>query len=198
MERDLTPFLSDCQAGHSDFQVKHFILGKNADTPYGEYKQACREIKKRVRGLKDLAFKRKELVLDMEDANTHGDSGKNTAARKSKAMADLMRDNLDELDAQIIDTERELALFADRAAELKAEIGDLTPALRDELEADMWTERLRRRAAAEILAAQAGVSLGTMETIMALPEKARKKIVKVVTKESPAIDIIEPPEAAKE
>ena len=60
------------------------------------------------------------------------------------------------------------------------------PALMDELdqlEAELWTERFRRKAAMEVLAQGAGMPVGVMESIAALPDEARKKIVNMTTRE---------------
>lgn len=155
-----TELLADSQPAHSDFQLRHFVLGTQAYTPYTEYMQALREIGGRIAACLGHA----ETVETVEAA----DDG----SPKRHFNAVLARRAHDE-------AHRELRVLYDRAAELKEQIGPLDDEKRQQLEHDSWYIRLRSLAAIEYLT-ERRLKAPTLEAILATREVFDGKLVDAI------------------
>lgn len=156
MPPDIRALLADHELFHSDFQMDYLITVRSGGTPYGCYKQALRELYKRVRGLRQAYSDKALLQVDIDELalalHVKGDGIPALLARRrttihlaSKQLA------MEEADRVIRDTEREFQRFAAQAAALKGSIGELTPERRAELDREMWRHKLRAMAAVDLL-----------------------------------------------
>lgn len=164
--------LKDHEPGNSDYQDDRLVTIRAGGTVYGMYKQALRELYKRVRGLRELVADRDLLVLDVEEQEERA-QGTGREARRAQVEAARMRARLEEVERAIRSTEREAAVFYRQALALKARVGELTPERRYALEAELWEYRVREMAALD--AASTGrLSAQTIEHINALPAASRE------------------------
>ena len=162
--QSLNALLADHQIYHSDLQMDAFITGKSGGTPYGEYKQALRELTSRYRTLKDLYASRELLEL---------------ATRKAEIELTQKRLAAQDLEATIADTCREFARFYKQAETLKDDVGELTPERRNELDVAMWVHRVKCMAALDVLTAHMP-SRSTVELIAALPPDSRREVMHAI------------------
>jgi len=147
--------LADHQMFHSDFQISEFILNGDAcGNVYGMYRQCLRELDKRKRVLRQLYIERERKMLDLSDIKAQSTM---PMGKRVKTLAHLALDarelelQLEDLQAHIKDTEREFQNFFTYAIRLKEELGELTPARRDELDREMWAHRAKVMAALDLL-----------------------------------------------
>lgn len=134
----LHELLADNQAAHSDFQMDRFIIQANGLTTYGCYKQALRELDGRFHTMLDQWITLEGLRLDEADAAEHA-----TDRRGQLALARI-RLSIMAVEGQFSESKREFLRFLAHADHLKKQIGELTPERRAELEAEFWTEKIRR------------------------------------------------------
>lgn len=173
--------LKDHQLYHSDFQMDHFITIRSGGTPYGQYKQALRELDKRKRGLKGLYAEKALLQIDIDELEheiiqaeesyvnkVDYELERNRVKRGQKIM------QIEDLDRNIQDTEREFVRFYSQAASLKEQIGELTQERRKQLDEEMWAFNLKKLAAMDVITA-GHVQKNTLEIIMAAPAEMRMK-----------------------
>ncbi len=173
---DLKIFIDDHQRFASQFQLERFVTVKNGGTPYGMYKQACREIAKRSRALKRLDGQRRILLIEIEELEAHGDEKGNAAARKSVINLEMKRDDLAELDETLAETRRELDIFTAQASPLKAQVGELDVNARNRLEQELWEHKLKQRAVIDVVTS-GRPGRGTVEAILSLPRDSRDRIL---------------------
>lgn len=140
--------MEDGRLAHSEFQIEHFILKKCGITPWGRYQQALREIRARVKSLKQMY------------RQLGGATGE-----EAIALLELFGE-----------TERELKTFLAAALEEKRVLGDLTEERKAELEKDYWAKVLRFRVECEQAAERNRISLSLVESIAALPEDIRSEV----------------------
>jgi hypothetical protein len=174
--------LKDHQLYHSDFQIDNFITLRSGGTPYGQYKQALRELDKRKRGLKELYSEKALLQIDIDEfeheiIKTEGsyfmkDCDYELERNKVKRGQKIMQ--MEDLDRNIKDTEREFSRFYSQAASLKEQIGELTPEKRKKLDEEMWEFNIKKLAAMDV-ATLGHVQKNTLELIMAVPIEMRLK-----------------------
>lgn len=155
MTTDLHTLLDDHQMFHSELQMDCFITAKAGGTPYGMYVQALRELHKRWRGLKGLYAERELIFIDiaefesgtLDDIDEFFENARNTVRLAQK------RSQLDEVEANIADTEREFSHFYGQAEALKEQIGELTAEKRERLEREFWVFKAKEQAARDFLTA---------------------------------------------
>jgi hypothetical protein len=133
----LTTLLSDHRHFHSEWQCDYAITVRAGGTPYGCYVQAVRELHKRWRGLRELY------------ANAKSPDG---PAERFEA-AGVIRD-----------TEREFLRFYGQAVALRRSLGladdqAMPDDMRERLDVQMWSYRLRAMAAVDFITSQARVML---------------------------------------
>lgn len=150
----LADLLADHQTGHSEFQDDYLITRRAGGTLYGQYKQALRELYKRFRGLRELVFRRKRLLVEIDELrefvrlNGEGFSHK---AQMKQIDLDEKRLFLEEADRAISDTRREFKRFYQQAAWFKGQIGELTDEKRRQLDEEMWLYRIKEMAAIDFV-----------------------------------------------
>lgn len=166
--------LNDHQTGHSEFQDDYFITGKSGgNTIYGQYKQALRELYKRMRGLNQSLFDREKLEVEIEEQEW---ISKNDPDQFKRRYADIelrrKKASLEESDRVIFDTERELERFYAQAVALKVKLGLLTPELRNEYEKEMWIDKFKEMTAID-LATTGRIGTQTYELLTSLPSELK-------------------------
>lgn len=174
----LNELLNDHQLYHSEFQQDYFITGSGG-TEYGMYKQSLRELFKRYRGLKELYSEKGLLQVDIDElcgtkTKNKFDQRRNEIKRAQKVM------NMEDLDKNIADTEREFKRFYQQSSALKEQIGALTEVKRNALDRDMWVHKAKEMAAIDY--ATAGrISKSTYELISSMPKDMRKEVLTEIT-----------------
>ncbi len=112
----LKMFLAADDGGHSDLQMDLFITAAHGHTPWGMYRQACREIMSRVEGLKRLYVQRRRLELKEAQGDGDGDS----VSLKLRSFENYCEQ--DTVGRQIAKTERELRRFCAQAEALEPDM----------------------------------------------------------------------------
>lgn len=159
MTPQLGDLLADHLGGHTDLQMERFIVVKAGGTLWGQYQQCLRELHKRAWAIVDI-------VAAHEEAQHQAGSWRARASliRTRQAMAT---------------TVRELLHFYRIGAALKAAIGPVDQARAAQLDRETWIHRFRRRAALERITA-GGVSQGTIEAVLSLPEDDARDLLEIV------------------
>ena len=185
--KHLLKLLADHQMFHSDFQMDHMITARAGGTPYGQYKQALRELSKRYRGLKDLYSARELLAVDLDElAEPAPPSATVFDERRRKIKLVQKRMEADTLDRTVKDTEREFRRFYAQAVALKAVVGDLTPERRAQLDREMWAHKFKCMAAVELMTA-GRLGPGTLELLQATPKAWRAPLMTQVTRDQDSL-----------
>lgn len=176
---------------HTEFQQDHFITGRASRTVYGQFKQALRELYKRVRGNTDFGYTVESLEIDVMELAAR------VTVRKHPNSYDLMRDeltlkkkkrDLEQAKLSLLDNKRELVRFWQQACILleKLEMDmPLTPDRLRDLDESMWVERAKELMALDFMVHNR-ISKGTLELIMCMPKYQRMNLIKL-TKDLPAL-----------
>lgn len=171
----LKELLNDHQTGMSEFQDDYFVTTRAGGTMYGQYKQALREVYKRLRGLRELTCDNEKLQVEIEEqkslAETETDFKKRYAEIEYKRK--VMR--MEESERAIKDTEREFKRFFQQAVYLKEQIGDLTDEKRKHLDKDMWLFKIKEMACVDWIT-KGRLSNSTFEFINACPQNMKKDL----------------------
>lgn len=166
MDEIIKSLLKDHQKSHSEFQIRNFIIGGEADD-WARYKQALREIDGRF---KTLENKRDELILFDLKKSRFGFGKKNRINRRIRSrIRDGMIDSLKE-------TERELEILVNMAVELKKKIGDIDPVKRKALDSCSWKTKALRMAGIDFIT-QGRLSQPTVGLILSLPGADRQEVL---------------------
>lgn len=181
----LEQLLNDHRTGQDAMQLGSFVLG--GKTPWGTYKQAIRELYKRIRGLRQMITDRDLLLIDMEEIQERISSKDNRDSRRAKIEFRSMCGRLEEVERGIRDTKREAALFYRTAAQLKEQFGEITEERRAELDIEEWEWwHLKRAAIAKM--AQGRIDNVVLKNLISLPKKERQKWLPII-KDNPKIVI---------
>lgn len=170
----LKELLDDHQTGHSEFQDDYFMtIRAGGSTPYGQYKQALRELYKRVRGMREILCDMDVLAIDIQekvDISNNGD----TEFDKQRARIEFKRKMMQHEEAVRVrdNTKRELMRFYSQCCQLKAKIGDLDPEKRARLDREMWREKIKSKMAVDFVT-RGRLGSSTYEFISALPKDMR-------------------------
>lgn len=166
----ISELLDDHEIGNSDFQDYFLVTVRAGGTAYGMYKQAVRELYKRIRGLREVVCERQLKLLDLPEI---------TDAR-SKIKRTLEELRLDESSRVIENIKRELRVFYNLAKNLKGRLGEITEKRRWELEEELWEYRVREMAALDIGSGRSHLAPNTIEHMAALPRPIRERLMKDV------------------
>jgi chromosome segregation ATPase len=172
---DLKKLLNDHQLYHSSFQMDNFITVRAGETQYGQYKQTLRELFKRYRGLKELYVARELLQVDIEELD-HKHSETDFEVRRKNINLAKHRMDMEDLERNISDTEREFKRFYAQADALKAQIGELTSEKRDKLDQEMWTHKLKTMVAVDYIT-KGRIGENALTFIRSIPKKIRKPLL---------------------
>lgn len=173
--QELQILLTDHQHYHSDFQMDHLItIRAGGGTPYGQYKQALRELFKRYRGLKELYSERELLLVDIEELESDDSDG--FEHRRNQIRLAKKRMELEDLARNIRDTEREFKRFYAQATGLKQQIGELTEERRAKLDREMWRHKIKAMAAVDFLTT-GRLGVNTIEFLHSAPKEMRSSLL---------------------
>ncbi|MCW5876469.1 MAG: hypothetical protein KIS85_06260 [Anaerolineales bacterium] len=180
----LGELLQDHMTGMSAFQDDWLVTARAGLTPYGQYKQALREVYKRLRGLRELYAERDILLIDLEEKEIQvRDAGQYDDLLRRRAGVEVrrLRMRLEEVGRTIADTEREFLRFYQQADALKELVGEITPERRYQLEAELWEAQTMRLCAMDIenFGRLRGV---TFEQLCALPLEPRRRVEALLTR----------------
>lgn len=170
----LQQLLDDHQTGHSEFQDDHFITIRAGGTPYGQYKQALRELYKRFRGLRELTCDRDIALIEIEKLECSEEIDSFTQ-RINKVELRRKRMQIEESERVLRDTKREFTRFYQQAVALKAEIGGLTDKKRAKLEQERWEHQITQMAAIEMLS-QGRFKDSTIAMLASMPPDSRQDV----------------------
>lgn len=172
--------LADRRESHSNLQIDLFILNVVGETSFGAYTQCLRELSSRHAMLQEFNGEPawwRSLWLWMT---------RRTPTLEQVATTDRHR----------ADVQREYDRFLMHARRLKTELGELTPAYRDELERHMWVHRFREMLWLDICS-QGGPSHGTLEAIRKFPADMITEIVAGVPIPPPIVAWLKSAEAPR-
>jgi len=173
---DLQALLQDHQLYHSMFQQDYFITARSGGpTAYGQYKQALRELHKRYRGLKELYAARELLKVDIDELAESEPATRFELRRKDINLAQKVM-QMEDLEHNIRDTEREFKRFYQQAMALKAQVGELTDERREQLDREMWQAKMQEMAALD-LATTGRLGTNTYELIASAPLDMRREVL---------------------
>ena len=151
----LKELLDDHQTGHSDYQMDRMVVMRSGgSTPYGQYKQALRELYRRLRGYRELSCDLEKLDIDIEESNERrGVETKPNDFEGRREDVEFKRKTMQREEAvrALESCKRELIRFYQIAAGLKEAIGELTEERRAVLDAEMWASKAREIAAVDFL-----------------------------------------------
>lgn len=166
---DLTTLFADYNPHHSAYQIKNYIIGLNGRTQYGQYKQALRELYPRYLNVKKVLMDIAQKEIELEEWKYTAEEG--TKRHKLERAEKVLKESLiveakNKLNTQLF----EFKQFYSIACQIKTQIGDLTEEIINALEAEYWKTTFQEKIALEILAYGAP-TMGTLETILAMPER---------------------------
>ena len=176
---------------HTEFQQDHFITGRASRTAFGQFKQALRELYKRVRGNTDFGYTMESLNIDVMEL-----SARITSANYPNQY-DLMRDELQlkkkkkelaQAKLSLNDNKRELVRFWQQACVLMEKLEKDAPLTDDklrDLDENMWVERAKELMAVDFMV-HGRISKATLDLIMCMPQYQRKLLI-AMTKDVPAL-----------
>lgn len=186
----LDELLADHRTGQDATQLGSFVLGGR--TPWGAYKQAVRELYKRIRGLRQMITDHDLLLIDVEEAQERATdlAVDDRDARRAVIELRSMRGRLEESERAIRDTKREAALFYRAASELKSELGEITEERRAELDREEWRWwHLKRAAIAKL--ATGRVDGTTLKNLCSLPIGEREEWLNIIKNDKSLIETLE-------
>jgi hypothetical protein len=149
--KDLQEDVKDAVSGHSEFQIRHFIIG-SCPTVYGQYKQCLLELRSRMKNYENL-----QKILGEIPEKTISDQEK---AQKSS-----------ECELLIEDLKRETYILSNILQELKPQL-DLTK--KDELEAEYWDVKFHNELMLHVWLGYP-VPVGLAQNIFTLPKESRSR-----------------------
>ena len=172
----LKELLKDHQLFHSEFQQDYYITTKAGGTMYGQYKQALRELYKRIRGLREAYCDREKLEVEIAEQKFLSESNDNFKRRYAEIEHKRKVMQREEINRLINDTERECKRFYQQACYLKKEIGELTDEKRRKLDEEMHIYKLKEMFILD-KTCLGRLSKTTYEFLHALPYKKRQQLL---------------------
>jgi len=186
--------LQDHRTGQDSTQLESFVLGGR--TQWGTYKQALREMYKRIRGLRQMITDRDLLLIDIEESEELIESSSGRDLRRAKIDHRSMLGRLEESERGIVDTKREAAIFYRVAASLKEELGDIDEARRIELDRAEWKWWHTKRAAISKIAS-GRVDDVVLKNLMSLPISERHDWLDVIKDDNKLVGTLENAECGR-
>lgn len=173
----LRKLLDDHQLFHSKFQQDQLITTRGVGTPYGQYKQALRELYKRVRGYREDIANRDQLIVDIDELEYELKNNELDQFEARRKEIELKRKIalLEESERLVKETAREGKRFYQQAVILKNVIGELTPEKREKLDREMWVEKIKWMGMIDVFT-KGRVGTNALEFAMALDGDARSEV----------------------
>ena len=167
--------LKDYQEFHSEFQIKHFIIGIQGDT-WAQYKQCLREVRARIESLKSDKIQLRILQSKKNKKKTFWPKWLNRRKIDISKNSNVTGTGIESLEDTIKGRERELNCFVKIAGKLKEQIGEVTDERRQQLELESWTAKGRRMVKIDqILTGR--ISHQTFEFVLSLPVQSQQIIL---------------------
>ena len=179
----LQSLLATYRPFHSAHQIDHYIVARAGGTPYGMFKQSVRELNARWQGLCTQYIEREEMRRNGEPCQCCEPDAERACLSRARH-----RMQLEGLEVQIRDTEREFRRFYGHAVKLKAHLGELTEERIEALEAEHWMHKLKQQAALDLLTA-GRVQRDTLELLMALDPATRSPIMDLLSTPSGHVEL---------
>jgi hypothetical protein len=173
---------------HSEFQMDYFITGRSGGTPYGQYKQALRELFSRADALRDEFAEKQKMDIELESMQKWLNSPFLFGKRKKFKQIEYERLKLKQwqLGDTIKHRAREMCRFYAQAMTLRKDlgipVGGLSEERRRELENEHWLFIIKRQAAFDIMCT-GQVKQNTMESICSLPAGPRQEIINFISQD---------------
>jgi len=176
--RDL---LQDHLVFHDNVQMDHFITMMHGGTPYGDYKQALRELNKRFHGLRSNAIEVDLAKNDLDRFRTQAEGTELNRWDRREAHLKALQKVSELEDAEQVRKHmlREFARFYAQAATLKRVLGDINGNL-EQLQWDQWHYEINRRAALDLLV-DGCVGKAVIEMVASLPKDKRVDLFQLPT-----------------
>ena len=184
---NLNELLQDHEVYHSEFQMDTFIIGGRH--LFDQYKQALRELYKRVRGLREIIVNKELLQVDIDEAEVNVPDDEFEKRRWTIRQKQRMG-QMEEANRSLEHTRREALRFYKHAVCLKSQIGELTPEKRAKLEKESWLYTLKKRAAIQKIS-QGRVNDTTIKNIMGLPKEERLQFINEIKNDAHLIPWLE-------
>jgi hypothetical protein len=187
MQVSLNELFRDYEAGMSQFQKDYFVTTKSGCTPYGQYKQALRELYARFRSLRDSVYKHEILKIDIKELyeKLEKDEFENKWER-ARQEVELKRKILsyEESQRSIESVEIEFNRFYQHAVFLKQylekQYGELTEEKKEKLEEEMWEHKTKEYAAMDFITS-GRIGKSTYEILTSLPKNARINVLQGIS-----------------
>jgi len=172
--------LADYQPFHSTLQMRAFITARSGlGSTWGMYCQALRELKKRHDDLRMMDVSRRRTKVNIAELK----GWRRRLLDWITGRGGLTVLKLEELESSLIegvmverDVRREYAEFFRQADTLKAQLGRITPELRDTLDREQWVRSLRASAMMELIST-GQVGGNTLEFLAAAPVDLRIEVL---------------------
>jgi len=181
--------LKDHEMYHSTFQQDYFITGAEA-TPYGQYKQALREISTRVDSIKNSEWELEKLLVEIEEQKEKAKKGKKFERKYAEIEIKRKFHQAEQVDKSIDAVKKELERFVQHGIALKKQIGDLTPEKSYELEKELYFEKCKEMLVTD-WACLSRIQPQTYELMMSLPMSKRIEFAEYFKNQEALISEIE-------
>jgi len=174
----------DLELAHSSFQIHNFILGEEKGiTDWGKYKQALRELHKRVRGIKQLVFQIERDKIEIEKIKRKIQKIKEEKPENYDLDIKLEEINLKEKqinlklgEKSLQETLREAEEFYKAVTILREKFKNLSKKEKENLEKEYWMLKFKRDIEDSLLSGHKP-SLGLIRTIRTLPLPMQKELM---------------------
>lgn len=191
----LDELLKDHRTGQDSTQLGNFVLGGR--TKWGTYKQAIRELYKRIRGLRQMITDRDLLYIDMEDLQDRIEGDDTRDAQRAKIELRALHGRLEESERGIRDTKREAVLFYRVAKELKDEFGEIDEMTRIKLDREDWRWwHLKRAAISKLVTGRLDNVI--LKNMCSLPIEERNYLLNIMKDDQTLERLIEQSEYGRE
>jgi len=171
---NLDELFSDLNTQHDEVQCDAFITGGRCR--WHQYRQALRELYKRVRGLRSLYIARERNRAEIEILHAEMNGMQDGPEKRLKQLDVLEKSGFqEEADRSIRYTEREFNRFLAQVLVFRKEFGNLTEEEKRQRDLEGWAEEMRLKAAID-LAANGRISLNVIRNVIGLPAALRKQL----------------------
>jgi len=171
MEDKIKDLLKDYESRHSEYQIDNFIVAAQGDN-WSMYKQALREIASRY---ESLLSQKEDLELYDLQIKFYWPFGRQAEIKKKRRIRHRAA-----LVESVRETERELGRFVVIATQLKEVLGIVNSEKRKKFEAGSWCQKAIRMSALDLLVNR-GISHATMDFILKLSIKDRRKVINMIS-----------------
>lgn len=185
----LETLFADHRPFHTTLQCRAFITAKSGVTPFGQYRQALRELTSRTWSAFDEMLRADELRIEIEEAEEsvtrcEAESCGELSPAVRRAQIALARREIElrQLELTLHDRLREWGEFYAQACGLREQLGflpgqPLDDARREELEADMFARQFANTMRARVLSGQNPLDENLLVAIESLPEPQRDALL---------------------